>query len=420
MKAFKKISVVIALIASVIAPSFLLKTQKAQAQVITTTATGYTQASDVEYDVSGKYLSNWGARGEDCVFLSEYAQSFYTGSYQYSTLSVKSGGSTQSNAPSSALYSALKSMMTAKHSHQTSYQETRGMYCYTDCVGNNSNKISSFYSGKTLNGKWDGGTTWNREHTWPNSKGLNGNDENDIMMLRPTAVSENSSRGNTAYGESGGYYDPGESVRGDCARICLYVYVRWGNTSNMWGKSGVMENLSVLLKWMEEDPVDTWEMGRNDVVESITGTRNVFVDYPEYAWLLFGKDIPDDVTTPSGIAKNENPDNGSSSESSSSESSSSESSSSESSSSESASSESSSSESSSSESSSSESSSSESSSSESSSSESSSSEPVDNSSSEETSSGIAGSCKASIATPFVGVSILTMAGVILFKKRKEY
>ncbi len=91
-------------------------------------------------------------------------------------------------------------------------------------------------------------------------------------------------------------------MRGDCARILLYQYTRWGNTSRMWGSGGVIENLDVLLRWMEEDPVDTWEMGRNDAVESITGTRNVFVDYPEYAWLLFDRDIPDDVVTPSGIA----------------------------------------------------------------------------------------------------------------------
>ena len=125
------------------------------------------------------------------------------------------------------------------------------------------------------------------------------------MMLRPASVSENSSRGNKAYGESSGYYDPnslGQNVRGDCARIVLFVYTRWGNTGSMWGSSGVMESLNVLLKWMEEDPVDTWEMGRNDAVQSITGTRNVFVDYPEYAWMLFGKSVPTDMVTPSGKA----------------------------------------------------------------------------------------------------------------------
>jgi hypothetical protein len=70
----------------------------------------------------------------------------------------------------------------------------------------------------------------------------------------------------------------------------------------MWGSSGVMENVDVLLKWMEEDPVDTWELGRNDSVEAITGTRNVFVDYPELAFLMFNREVPKSMTTPSGKA----------------------------------------------------------------------------------------------------------------------
>ena len=94
-------------------------------------------------------------------------------------------------------------------------------------------------------------------------------------------------------------------MRGDCARIILYVYVRWRSigAGGVWGTSGVMQNVDTLLEWMEEDPVDTWEMARNDSVQSATGTRNVFVDYPEYAWLLFGESIPNDMVTPSGMAK---------------------------------------------------------------------------------------------------------------------
>ena len=69
----------------------------------------------------------------------------------------------------------------------------------------------------------------------------------------------------------------------------------------------VIENLDTLLAWCEMDPVDTWEMGRNDAVERIQGNRNVFIDYPEYAWLLFGKEIPTDMVTPSGEAKNSAP-----------------------------------------------------------------------------------------------------------------
>ncbi len=304
MKAFAKLSLTLALVGCILLPTATIRTSAAEPKAVSSSATGYTCAEDVDYVYHNNYIANWGARGEACTFLSTPAQSFYTGSYVYETLSQKSGSASQSNVPSSALYTSLKQLMESKHSHTTSYGETKEQYRYTDCVKSDYAHISSFYSGKELTGNWDSAATWNREHTWPDSKGLNGSDENDIMMLRPTWVQENSSRGNTAYGISSGYFNPDcenppASVKGDCARIVLYVYTRWGNTQKMWEKQGVIESVSVLLQWMAEDPVDTWEMGRNDAVQSITGTRNVFVDYPEYAWLLFGKSVPTNVSTPS-------------------------------------------------------------------------------------------------------------------------
>ena len=317
MKVLKKLGVAVMLSMALALPavSFNVETKEASAAALMGTKTGYTKASDVNYVKNGSYVANWGARDEDCVFLSEYAEDFYSSSYSYDVLSQKKGSTSSSGVPSSALYSSLHTLMKSKHKTETSYNATRDKFKYTDCVNSNYSNISSFYSGKSLNGAWDGGATWNREHTWPNSKGdLSGNGENDIMMLRPASVSENSSRGNKAYGEGSGYYDPngeGQSVRGDCARIVLYQYVRWQctntgskyNPNGIFGTNGVIESVDVLLRWMEEDPVDTWEMGRNDAVQSVTGTRNVFVDYPEYAWLLFGKEIPNDMVTPSGIAE---------------------------------------------------------------------------------------------------------------------
>ncbi len=269
-----------------------------------TTGTGYTSADQVVYKTSGNYRYNWGAREEDCVFLSKYAQAFYTGNFVFEDMSKTQGGTGKDDAYKSDLYAELQQLMKSNHKHINGYSANNDLLKYTDCIMNDTAHISSFYSGKQLSSTW--GTGWNKEHTWPNSKGLGGSDEDDVMMIRPTATSENSGRGNTAYGQSSGYYNPnGESkgahdLRGDTARITLYVYTRWGNTSYMWGTSGVMESLDVLLQWMEEDPVDTWEMGRNDAVQSITGTRNVYVDYPEYAWLLFGQDVPADLVSPSG------------------------------------------------------------------------------------------------------------------------
>ena len=265
-------------------------------------------ADDISYVTSSSgYIYNWGTRGETATFLSPNAKAFYAEHASYEELSSYTGSTDRSSVPSSSLYKTLQSLMKGAQTHQTSYSETKELYRYTDCQESgkiNGGAISSFYSGTSIGPSWDGG--WNREHTWPNSKGLGGNDENDIMMLRPTSISENSSRGNTAYGKSSGYYNPNNEsngkydLRGDVARIFLYVYVRWGNTTYAWGTSGVMESVDVLIEWMTVDPVDTWELGRNDAVESITGTRNVFVDYPELCFLLFGRSIPDGYSSPSG------------------------------------------------------------------------------------------------------------------------
>lgn len=278
-------------------------------EFITTTATGYDSADDVvyvTYSQSGKtVIANWGARGEECVFLSTYAEDYYTGDYIWDIMSELTGGTSTSNAPSSNLYIELQELMEGTHTFYTYYdgnKNVRDYYRYTDCVSSHITQVALIYRGGLVSSTWDSGKTWNQEHCWPKSKLSTDKQIGDIMHLRPANPSENSSRGNKAYGEGSGYYDPGVSVRGDCARMMLYIYVRWGVTGTMWGSSGVMESLDILLKWMEEDPVDTWEMGRNDAVQSVTGVRNVFVDYPEYAWLLFGKEVPEDLVTPSGEA----------------------------------------------------------------------------------------------------------------------
>ena len=277
-------------------------------QLITTPATGYDSADDVVYKTysvgSKKVIANWGARGETCVFLSDYAEDYYTNEYTWKIMSAVAGGTSQSNAPSSALYGELYELMAGTHTFYTYYdgnKNVRDYYKYTDCVSSDTSKVALLYRGGLVSSAWNGGSTWNQEHVWPKSKLTTDKQIGDIMHLRPANPSENSSRGNTAYGSSSGY-DPGVSVRGDCARMVLYMYVRWGVTGKMWGSSGVIQNLDVLLDWMEADPVDTWEMGRNDAVQSVTGVRNVFVDYPEYAWLLFGEEVPEGMTTPSGAA----------------------------------------------------------------------------------------------------------------------
>ena len=293
----------------------------------TTLAAG-TGTVDYRYTKYNNYncVHNWGVRGETSRFLSPMAEDFYEDNdVTYSDLADLSGSTTLSGVPNSELYDALYTLMDDNHTTMTSYGDIRYISRYTDCEQNDTSKIVLFYAGTKISPTWDQGKTWQREHTWPNSKSNSGSNEitntkksreTDIMLLRPASASNNQSRSNTPYGESAGYFHPnkfaasGHDVRGDVARTMLYVYVRWGGDSTyhdgalnyMWGTSGVIESKAVLLRWMEEDPVDTWEMGRNDSVESITGTRNVFIDYPELAFALFNEEIPKDMTTPSGNA----------------------------------------------------------------------------------------------------------------------
>lgn len=277
----------------------------------------------VNYVYSGDYVYNWGQRGTTATFLSPMALEFYsTDGVTLDELLALNGSASESGVPSSALFTELHELMESNHNYITSYDKTKNLFQYTDCQ-NSGGKISSFYSGTAIGPEWNS-NEWNREHVWPNSKGDKaGNGENDLMMLRPTSTSENSSRGNKAYGTTTTteYYNPNDEgdgtydLRGDCARIILYQYVRWQctntgssyNPSGIFGADGVIESKDVLLDWIKADPVDTWELGRNDSAESILGTRNVFVDYPELAFDLFDVEIPKHQT-PSDYANSNGTD----------------------------------------------------------------------------------------------------------------
>ncbi len=258
------------------------------------------------------YTANWGTRGETATELSAAAKEFYSGQYTYADF-IALEGSTSVGADAvaaSPLYIALRDFMVLRHTTLTTYGELRYLYGYTDCEKGNTDTLLSFYSGKEFANQWDQGKTWNREHVWPASKSLSGRLSNseageaaDLMTIRPTLKEENEAE-NLAFGEGSGYQNVEKDLRGDVARTLLYTYVRWENRTFMWGKAGVMQDVNTLLRWLQEDPVDTWELGRNDAVQSITGTRNVFIDYPELAFALFNVQIPSDMTTPSGQAKN--------------------------------------------------------------------------------------------------------------------
>ena len=282
-------------------------------------AVGVVSASATPPDIYSK-SSNSGTRHEVCTTLDgTSASSYYTGNYTYEKLSSLSG---------SALKSTLNTLMTSTHKRQSSYADCKEKATLTDCQNNNTSLFSTIYTSYDASySQFNSGNGWNREHIWPKSLGgfENTGAGADLHHIRPSENRTNSVRGNLKYGyvssgnratgnlsglnggKSGTYYEPLDNVKGDVARIILYVHVRYYTTyPKCQSVTNVFESVEVLLEWCELDPVDTWEMGRNEVVQGIQGNRNVFIDYPELAWVLFDEEIPDDMVTPSMNAKNGN------------------------------------------------------------------------------------------------------------------
>jgi len=213
---------------------------------------------------------------------------------------------------------ALQNILVSTHIRPISYNEARFVLEQSDAINHTSGGVylSGIYSNHNIVRYWDGGKTWAREHVWPNSKlglprvsGSNRDLRSDVHNLRVINPSVNSSRSNryfnigtTGFNETVGpyAYDPGIDHRGDVARIILYMYVRYNDVLDLssieseilagqnYEASGTTFGLlDVLIAWHHEDPVDMFEINRNNVIYQYQGNRNPFIDKPEYVTRLF-------------------------------------------------------------------------------------------------------------------------------------
>lgn len=187
----------------------------------------------------------------------------------------------------------------------------------TDEDTTNANNVILLYSGrsqdKSLNGSLGpDGDYWNREHVWSKSHGFPNESDTaytDVHHLRPCDASINSSRSNkdfdnggTAHSEATGCFsdsdswEPRDEVKGDVARMMFYMEVRYENDGNydlelqesIPSSGPNFAKLSVLQAWHQQDPVDNWEIIRNDKIFGYQGNRNPFIDHPEYVDLIWG------------------------------------------------------------------------------------------------------------------------------------
>jgi uncharacterized protein len=211
-----------------------------------------------------------------------------------------------------ALKSALHNII--KVQTKINYDQVREALKDTDEDPNNSNNVILLYKGTSQAKSTFGGgaNDWNREHVWAQSHGSFGTvvgPGTDLHHLKPTDASVNSSRGNkdfdnggTAHTEctlckyDGDSWEAPDRVKGDIARMLMYMAVRYeGNGEidlelvNYTGTSGPLHGkLSTLLQWHAQDPVDAFEMRRNNVIyEKYQGNRNPFIDHPEYATMIW-------------------------------------------------------------------------------------------------------------------------------------
>lgn len=237
-----------------------------------------------------------------------------------------------------ALLGQLHDLITTTHTKYTTYDDCKdpNIIKKTD-AGSNTSSIAEFYSQADIASTWGGGDngTWNREHVWCQSLsplwGQSGGGS-DLHHIRPVESRLNGTRGNDPYGEvtggnalyykdakgnnialagygKGGVFEPLDRVKGDVARIVLYVYTHYNTYANVYGttngggKSSYFGTLSItkiisansekaafelLSAWNTLDPVDERERNRNEAVYQIQGNRNPYIDHPEYVNAIWG------------------------------------------------------------------------------------------------------------------------------------
>ncbi len=169
---------------------------------------------------------------------------------------------------------------------------------------------------------------WNREHVWPSSRGFSRTNmpaHTDLHNLRPCEVELNRLHADRMFGEapqgqsipgapgirmdkSRDTFEPADQVKGDIARILFYMDVRYQGTQAkesdlrlvesipadipLKGQdaqgNGYLANLSTLLRWHQNDPVDEGERRRQERVFEAQGNRNPFIDHPEFVARIYG------------------------------------------------------------------------------------------------------------------------------------
>ena len=198
-----------------------------------------------------------------------------------------------------------------------SYSEAWQVLAKADEDPYNSDNILCNYTGLSIKKNLDSGTkAWNREHTYPKSRGFDSDSMDaysDCHHLMATANQINNARGNLDFDlvsnhpnkeiQSDNYgnkwindvcFEPRDEVKGDVARMVFYMICRYNDsklnldlTNEIPSSTYYLGALDTLIKWHYEDPVSDKEIRRNDIVYSYQNNRNPFIDHPEWVNNLY-------------------------------------------------------------------------------------------------------------------------------------
>lgn len=166
------------------------------------------------------------------------------------------------------------------------------------------------------------GSCYNREHSFPKSWFNDASPMySDLFHIYPTDGKVNGMRSNYPYGEvdsvsatfislngsklgpctypgyTGTVFEPIDEYKGDLARTYFYMATCYQDLVSGWS-SVVLDGssdkvyvdwfLNMLLEWNQEDPVSQKEIYRNNVIDSIQGNRNPYIDHPEWVSQIWG------------------------------------------------------------------------------------------------------------------------------------
>ena len=145
----------------------------------------------------------------------------------------------------------------------------------------------------------------------------------DLFHLYPADASANESKNNLPLGEVTGTpgfnngvtkvgkngfetaytdncFEPADEFKGDFARSYFYIASVYENLAPLMQSPMTYTNntypffkpwaIDLLLKWSKQDPVSPKEITRNETIYGLQGNRNPFIDYPDLADYIWGKD----------------------------------------------------------------------------------------------------------------------------------